>query len=186
MLSAGAASVQRRAINVQRSVIKNLAFSGQRSAIRRVRTICYPDRGRTETPAVKTACATKLYPASDPISREPNYNHYLFGDQVQKHEAQYAARARAAIEAGLEPPPYEPLELKNVETEAKRRDKEWRAEIEKNREAGRLRWNELYPDNQVEYTPYLTWGEQEDLRLAELKRLREQEANSQQPIAIRD
>jgi hypothetical protein len=67
---------------------------------------------------VRTAHATRLYDAStkDPINREPNYNHYLFGDQVQKHEAQYAARS--AIEAGLEPPPYEPLELKNIETEA--------------------------------------------------------------------
>jgi hypothetical protein len=86
----------------------------------------------------RIACASKLYDESkDPISREPDFHDYLYGDDIQKHEAQYAARARAAIEAGLEPPPYEPFDPTKIETEAQRRDKAWREEIEKNREIAR-------------------------------------------------
>jgi hypothetical protein len=48
-------------------------------------------------------------PAQDPLNRPWSVADYTFGDSVRRHEAQYAARAAAALAAGIEPPPYEPF-----------------------------------------------------------------------------
>jgi hypothetical protein len=126
----------------------------------------------------RTAPAEKLYApprTTDPVNQPFNLADYLYGDAHKKHEAQYAARARAAIEAGLEPPPYEPFDPSKVENEHDRRYREEREQIERNREAARLAWNKLHPDEPVQPTPYLTWGEQHDLKLAQIKKQKEQE-----------
>jgi len=44
----------------------------------------------------------------DPLNRPWSIADYTFGDAVRRHEAQYAARAAAALAVGIEPPPYEP------------------------------------------------------------------------------
>ena len=44
----------------------------------------------------------------DPLNRPWSIAEYTFGDAVRRHEAQYAARAAAALAAGIEPPPYQP------------------------------------------------------------------------------
>jgi hypothetical protein len=126
----------------------------------------------------RQASAEKLYTKEltlDPVNKPFNLTDYLYGDHHKKHEAQYAARARAAIEAGLEPPPYEPFDPNKIESKSARMEREDRARIEANREAARLAWNKRYPDKQEEPTPYLTWGEQHDLKLAKLKQLQEED-----------
>jgi hypothetical protein len=45
----------------------------------------------------------------DPLNRPWSIAEYTFGDAVRRHEAQYAARAAAALAVGIEPPPYEPF-----------------------------------------------------------------------------
>jgi hypothetical protein len=47
--------------------------------------------------------------AQDPLNRPWSVAEYTFGDKVRRHEAQYAARAAAALAAGIEPPPYQPF-----------------------------------------------------------------------------
>ena len=44
----------------------------------------------------------------DPLNRPWSVAEYTFGDAIRRHEAQYAARAAAALAAGIEPPPYKP------------------------------------------------------------------------------
>ena len=44
----------------------------------------------------------------DPLNRPWSIAEYTFGDAIRRHEAQYAARAAAALAVGIEPPPYEP------------------------------------------------------------------------------
>ncbi|MFY9937984.1 MAG: hypothetical protein WAK33_13985, partial [Silvibacterium sp.] len=44
----------------------------------------------------------------DPLNRPWSVAEYTFGDAIRRHEAQYAARAAAALAAGFEPPPYKP------------------------------------------------------------------------------
>jgi hypothetical protein len=45
----------------------------------------------------------------DPLNRPWSVAEYTFGDAIRRHEAQYAARAAAALAVGIEPPPYEPF-----------------------------------------------------------------------------
>ena len=45
----------------------------------------------------------------DPLNRPWSVAEYTFGDAIRRHEAQYAARAAAALAAGIEPPSYEPF-----------------------------------------------------------------------------
>src|ERR1700758_2158773 len=61
--------------------------------------------GGGKKPEVRAASAHAFRSADtlDPIQKEPNYHHYIYGDEIAKHEAQHAARVRAALEAGLEP-----------------------------------------------------------------------------------
>ncbi len=44
----------------------------------------------------------------DPLNRPWSVAEYTFGDAIRRHEAQYAARAAAALAVGIEPPPYQP------------------------------------------------------------------------------
>jgi hypothetical protein len=44
----------------------------------------------------------------DPLNRPWSVAEYTFGDAIRRHEAQYAARAKAALAVGIEPPPYQP------------------------------------------------------------------------------
>jgi hypothetical protein len=46
----------------------------------------------------------------DPLNRPWSIAEYTFGDAVRRHEAQYAARAAAALAVAIEPPPYEPYD----------------------------------------------------------------------------
>jgi hypothetical protein len=48
-------------------------------------------------------------PSRDPLNRPWSVAEYTFGDAIRRHEAQYAARAAAALAVGIEPPPYEPF-----------------------------------------------------------------------------
>lgn len=116
-------------------------------------------------------------PATDPTSNPTNIYDYLYGDEIKKHEAQYAARCAAALEAGIDPPPYEPFDRSS---EATKRLKAEQAQIEKNRQAAREAWNRRYPDEPLEEICTLSWNEQEDLRVAQAKKLREEESRSNQ------
>ena len=63
------------------------------------------------TPKRRVARAAALLSGStnrDPLNRSWSIAEYTFGDAVRRHEAQYAARASAALAVGIEPPPYEP------------------------------------------------------------------------------
>ncbi len=64
------------------------------------------------TPKPRIARASALLSGStsrDPLNRPWSVAEYTFGDAIRRHEAQYAARAAAALAAGIEPPPYEPF-----------------------------------------------------------------------------
>jgi hypothetical protein len=70
--------------------------------------------GTTLTPAhrKRVARAAALLSGSasrDPLNRPWSVAEYTFGDAVRRHEAQYAARAAAALAVGIEPPPYQPF-----------------------------------------------------------------------------
>jgi hypothetical protein len=63
------------------------------------------------SPRKRVARAEALLSGSsnrDPLNRPWSIAEYTFGDAVRRHEAQYAARAAAALAVGIEPPPYEP------------------------------------------------------------------------------
>jgi hypothetical protein len=66
----------------------------------------------TPYPLLRIARAAALLSAStqrDPLNRPWSVAEYTFGDAIRRHEAQYAARAAAALAEGIEPPPYEPF-----------------------------------------------------------------------------
>ena len=111
----------------------------------------------------------------NPIQKEPDYHDYLYGDDIAKHEAQHAARARAALQAGLEPPEYTPWDTSIKTAEYEREHQEWKDGIDQRRKAAIDKWNADHPEAPEEFKPFLTWGEEHDLKLAEMKRLREQE-----------
>jgi hypothetical protein len=52
-------------------------------------------------------------------------------------------------------------------------------EIEKNREAARQSWNKQHPDQPIEHTPYLTWGQKQDLKIAQMKKLQQEDEQRQ-------
>ena len=65
----------------------------------------------TPYPPNRIARASALLSGSanrDPLNRPWSIAEYTFGDAVRRHEAQYAARASAALAVGIEPPPYQP------------------------------------------------------------------------------
>lgn len=72
------------------------------------------DTSASSVPAVveRAASAHDLQSADtlDLIQKEPNFHDYIYGDEIAKRKAQYAARARAALEAGLELPEYQPFD----------------------------------------------------------------------------
>jgi len=62
-------------------------------------------------PKPRVARASSLLSGSatrDTLNRPWSIAEYTFGDAIRRHEAQYAARAAAALAVGIEPPPYEP------------------------------------------------------------------------------
>ncbi|HZD50091.1 MAG TPA: hypothetical protein VE178_15215 [Silvibacterium sp.] len=64
------------------------------------------------SPRKRVARASSLLSGSasrDPLNRPWSVAEYTFGDAIRRHEAQYAARAAAALAVGIEPPPYEPF-----------------------------------------------------------------------------
>jgi hypothetical protein len=87
---------------------------------------------------------------------------HLYGEDIEKHEAEYAARVAAADEAGLEPPVYEPFDPATAETEAERREKAENEQIEKNRQAAREIW--IRRNGTPPPPRGLSWEEREDLR----------------------
>jgi hypothetical protein len=132
----------------------------------------------TEPPVPKkTVPATKLYEETKTEQKQASFFDYLYGDPIRKHEAQYAERVRAAREAGLEPPPYEPFDIAMMETEADRQEQAEKEEIEKNKQVAREIWIRRFGTPPPE--PELTWNEKEDLRVAAMKASQ----SSQQPIA---
>src|SRR5277367_3662856 len=65
----------------------------------------------TPYPLPRIARASALLsgsPTRDPLNRPWSVAEYTFGDAIRRHEAQYAARAAAALAVGIEPPPYQP------------------------------------------------------------------------------
>ncbi|HZD49477.1 MAG TPA: hypothetical protein VE178_12110 [Silvibacterium sp.] len=64
------------------------------------------------SPGKRVARASSLLSGTtsrDPLNRPWSVAEYTFGDAIRRHEAQYAARAAAALAVGIEPPPYEPF-----------------------------------------------------------------------------
>jgi hypothetical protein len=64
------------------------------------------------SPKPRIARAASLLSGSasrDPLNRPWSVAEYTFGDAIRRHEAQYAARAAAALAEGIEPPLYEPF-----------------------------------------------------------------------------
>jgi hypothetical protein len=146
-----------------------------------------PERSAVEGPAVShaatnpsvlsvSAVAKKTVSAAElcaeprgPKSEEKplGFFDYLYGDPIRKHEAQYAERVRAAREAGIDPPPHEPFNLDNIETEADREERAYQEEIEKNKQVAREIWVRRFGTPPPE--PELSWNEKEDLRVAAMK-----------------
>ena len=126
-------------------------------------------------PRLREANASELhtYELTDSVNEETNFFNDIYREHIAKHKVQYAERARAAIEAGLEPPPYEPFDPDKIEPQAERLYKETMEQVEKNREAARQTWNRLHPDRPVEYTPYVSWADEEELRREQWKKARE-------------
>jgi hypothetical protein len=122
--------------------------------------------------AKKTVPATKLYEQQKTEDKPAGFFDYLYGDPIRKHEAQYAERVRAAREAGIDPPIYEPFNLDNIETEADREERAYKEEIEKNKQAAREIWIRRFGTPPPE--PELTWNEKEDLRVAAMKAAQQQ------------
>jgi hypothetical protein len=124
--------------------------------------------------ASKGAPAAKFYEyRKKQTPKSQTLYQLIYGDDIKRHEAEYAAKAAAAVEAGLEPPAYEPFDPATAETEAERRERAEEEQLEKNRQIGREIWIRRYG------TPPpprgLSWEEREDLnRAAHL-----QAANSQ-------
>jgi len=133
----------------------------------------------------RTAPAKKLhsYELTDSVTEEEKFFNDIYREHITKHKAEYTARAHAAIEAGLEPPPCEPFDPNKIESKAERLYKETMAQVEKNREAARLSWNRLHPDRPVEYTPYVSWADEEELRREQWKKAREEEAERSRAAA---
>ena len=131
----------------------------------------------TSGSAVRSASAHALRSTDtlDPTQKEPNYDHYIYGDEIAKHEAQHAARVRAALEAGLEPPEHKPWDTSIKAAEHEREREEWKAGIDQRRKEAIDKWNAEHPEDQKEFKPFLTWGEEHDLKLAQMKKLREEE-----------
>lgn len=100
-----------------------------------------------ESIAKRTAPAEKLYKepaAKDAASQKLSLYDYLHGDAVHQHEAQHAARVKAALEAGIDPPVYEPFRLATAETEADRRQQEEDRQIEASRQHAKELWRKRY------------------------------------------
>jgi hypothetical protein len=138
--------------------------------------------------AVRVAPAQKLYAQHltvDPANKEVDVYTYLYGDHLKKYEAQYAARARAAIEAGIEPPPYEPFATNKVELECLKQEKIRNEQIEKNKQIAEEAWQryvarEAAAGRTVEDKPLpKPWHEQEAIRREQWKKLREQQVASE-------
>ena len=92
---------------------------------------------------LRTASAQKLYNKEltrDPANKELNVIDYLYGDHIRKYEAQYAARAAAAIREGLEPPPHEPFAVNKIELESEKRYKATMEQVEKNKQIAKEIW----------------------------------------------
>ncbi len=71
---------------------------------------CALNSETTRRPRIARAAALLAGSSSrDPLNRPWSVAEYTFGDAIRRHEAQYAARAAAALAAGIEPPPYEPF-----------------------------------------------------------------------------
>ena len=110
----------------------------------------------TDGPALKTATAQKLYNKEltrDPANKEVNLYDYLYGEHHKKYEAQYAARAKAAIEAGIEPPPYEPFAINKIELECEKRYKATMEQVEKNKQIGKEIRERLFGKDEPETNP---------------------------------
>ena len=98
-------------------------------------------------PPLKTASAEKLYAKEltrDPANKEVNVIDYLYGDHIRKYEAQYAARAAAAIREGIEPPPYEPFAVNKIELESEKRYKATMEQVEKNKQIAKEIWERRF------------------------------------------
>ena len=98
-------------------------------------------------PVLRTASAQKLYNKEltrDPANKELNVIDYLYGDHIRKYEAQYAARAAAAIREGLEPPPHEPFTTNKIELEGEKRYKATMEQVEKNKQIANEIWERRF------------------------------------------
>jgi hypothetical protein len=105
------------------------------------------------SPAPRVASAHNLYAKEltiDPANKEVSLYDYLYGDKHKQYEAQYAARARAALEAGIEPPPYEPFNPKKIESEGMRRYKATMEEVEKNKQIAEEIWQRRFGNEDPE------------------------------------
>jgi hypothetical protein len=133
--------------------------------------------GVNSEPEVRVASVQAFRSADtlDPIQKEPNYHDYIYGDEIAKHEAQHAARVRAALEAGLEPPEHKPWDTSIKAAEHERERQEWKAGIDQRRKEAIDKWNAEHPEEPIEFKPFLTWGEEHDLKLAQMKKLKEEE-----------
>ena len=104
-------------------------------------------QSEAEGSAVKTASAERLYAKEltrDPANKELNVIDYLYGDHIRKYEAQYAARAAAAIREGLEPPPHEPFTTSKIELEGEKRYKATMEQVEKNKQIAKEIWERRF------------------------------------------
>jgi hypothetical protein len=120
---------------------------------------------RSLNAAVKTASAKNLYEEqSKQTHKYSTLYQEIYGEYIEQHEAEYAAKAAAAMEAGIEPPPYEPFDPENIVTEASRKEKAWKEQIEKNKQIAGEIWVRRFGTPPPE--PELTWNEKEDLRVA--------------------
>ena len=85
-----------------------------------------------DPPGAKRAClegqsriapATKLHSyelTTNSATEEEKFFNDIYREHIAKHKADHNARARAAVEAGLEPPACEPFDPDKIEPKAER------------------------------------------------------------------
>jgi hypothetical protein len=179
-LGAEEASGQRSAISVQEAT----GASGQRSAISDQGTRAQGTGLRaqeTSDPALtaRAAAAGKL--SHQPIELDPPTDDHS-DDRATggKHERRYK-HIIDEFERNREttPPADDFPDIRAMGRKHEQRYQHVLEEIEKNRETARQSWNKQHPDQPIEHTPYLTWGQKQDLKIAQMKKLQQEDEQRQ-------
>jgi hypothetical protein len=105
--------------------------------------LCSADGSEMKAPALSLFLAE---PEEKAVKKEFSLDDFLFGDAKKRHEAEYAARAREAMEAGQDAPELEAFDAATIESEATKRYKAEMEAVERNRQAAQEAWARRFPE----------------------------------------